>query len=153
MHVEGSHTFSAPRQQVWQSLLDPAVLASCLPGCEDFQPIGDGRYQATLTVGVANVKGTYKSTIELADIKEPESYRLLVEGGGRPGSIKGEGHLQLSEAEGGTTVAYQGNVQVTGMVARVGQRLLPGVAKMMIGNFFKCLEEKVGANGDGAVSS
>jgi carbon monoxide dehydrogenase subunit G len=135
---------------VWQVLLDPAMLADCLPGSEGFQELGDGRYEATLTVGVANVKGTYKSTIQLTDVQEPESYRLLVEGGGRPGSIKGEGLLRLSDNGSETVVSYSGDVQVTGMVARVGQRLLPNVAKMMVGKFFDCMDSKVQAAGDGA---
>jgi hypothetical protein len=145
MQLEGSHTFNAPREAVWKALLDPAVLASCLPGCEGFQPLGDGRYEATLTVGVANIKGTYKSTIQLTDVNEPESYRMLVEGSGRPGSVKGDGRLTMSDAEGGTLVSYQGDVQVTGTVARVGQRLMGSVAKMMIGQFFRCMEGKVAA--------
>jgi carbon monoxide dehydrogenase subunit G len=143
MHLEGSYTFAAPRAQVWSVFLDPASLAGCLPGCEGFHPIGDDRYEATLTVGVANVKGTYKSTIQLADINEPDSYRLLVEGGGKPGSIKGEGLLTMTDVADGTLVSYQGDVQVTGTVARVGQRLLGSVAKMMVGKFFGCIEGKV----------
>lgn len=152
MHLEGTHTFRAPRDQVWRVLLDPETLAGCLPGCEGFQALGDGRYEATLTVGVANVKGTYKSTIQLADIQEPESYRLLVEGGGRPGSIKGAGLLRLSDSGEDTVVSYAGDVQVTGTVARVGQRLLGSVGKMMVGKFFDCMEGKVAAAG-GATSS
>jgi carbon monoxide dehydrogenase subunit G len=143
MHLEGTHTFRAPRAQVWSVLLDPAALAGCLPGCEGFHPVGEGRYEATLTVGVANVKGTYKSTIELRDVKAPDSYRLYVEGGGRPGSIKGEGLLVFSDGEDGTVVSYSGDVQVTGTVARVGQRLLGSVAKMMVGKFFECMDGKV----------
>jgi carbon monoxide dehydrogenase subunit G len=150
MHLEGSHTFSAPRAQVWHVMLDPESLAGCLPGCEGFHELGDGRYEATLTVGVANVKGTYKSTIELTDINEPDSYRLLVEGGGKPGSIKGNGLLQMSDTPDGTLVHYQGEVHVTGTVARVGQRLLGSVAKMMVGKFFECMEGRVRAAGETA---
>jgi uncharacterized protein len=147
MHLEGSHTFQAPRAQVWQAITDPEALAGCLPGCEGFSTVGDGRYEATLTVGVGGIKGTYKSTIQMVDINEPESYKLLVEGGGRPGSIKGAGLLQLSDQDGATVVSYQGDVQVTGTVARVGQRLIGSVAKMMVGKFFECMDGKVGARG------
>ena len=148
MHLDGTYTFRAPRDQVWGVLLDPEALAGCLPGCEGFQALGGDRYEATLTVGVANVKGTYKSTIQLADVQAPESYRLLVEGGGRPGSIKGEGLLRLSDGDEGTVVTYAGDVQVTGTVARVGQRLLGSVAKMLVGQFFRCIESRVTVAGD-----
>jgi len=153
MHLEGSHTFKAPREQVWRVLLDPNALAGCLPGSQGFHDLGNGRYEATITVGVANITGTYKSTIQLADIKEPDSYRMLVEGSGRPGSVKGDGVLEMSDAEGGTTVTYRGDVQVTGTVARVGQRLLGSVAKMMIGKFFGCIEDRITTAGEATPAS
>jgi hypothetical protein len=143
MQVEGNYTINAPRARVWATLLDPEVLASTLPGCDEFKALGDGRYEATLTVGVANVKGTYKSLVTLADTNEPDSYRMLVDGGGKLGSIKGEGLIQLSDAAEGTFISYAGTVQVTGTVARVAQRMLPSVAKMMIGQFFKSMEGKI----------
>jgi carbon monoxide dehydrogenase subunit G len=42
---------------------------------------------------------------------------------------------------------------VTGTVARVGQRLLPGVAKMMVGRFFECMDGKVSVAGQATSAS
>jgi len=143
MHLDGTHTFSAPRERVWRVMLDPEALASCLPGGQELQPLGDNRYDVVLNVKVGPVAGTFKSRIELSDIQPPDRYRLSVEGSGGPGALKGSGVLEMSDAPEGTLVSYSGDVQVTGTVARVGQRLLPGVAKMMIGKFFECMDDRV----------
>lgn len=153
MQLEGTHTFSAPRELVWRVMLDPAALASCLPGCEGFQPLGDDRYEAVLNVKVGPVSGAFKSRIQLADIKEPDSYRLLVEGSGGPGSIKGAGTLVMTDAPEGTLVSYSGDVQVTGTVARVGQRLIGSVAKMMVSRFFECMDGKIATAGEATSAS
>ena len=143
MNLEGTHLFNAPRDRVWQVMLDPDALASCLPGGQGFRDLGDNRFEAILIVKVGPVSGTYKSQIALSDIQPPDRYRLSVEGSGGPGAMKGSGQLELSDAPDGTLVTYQGDVHVTGTIARVGQRLLPGVAKMMIGKFFECMDERV----------
>ena len=71
------------------------------------------------------------------------SYRLVVEGQGRPGFVKGTSVIAL-RADGATTVVdVSGAVHTGGPIARVGQRLIGGVAKMMLDRFFACLQSKV----------
>lgn len=140
MQVEGSYTFNAPRDRVWQLLQDPQTLSHCLPGCQNFTEVGEGQYTATLRIGVAAIKGEYSAKVSLKDQRAPEHYVLAVEGGGRQGQIKGEGALDLTEQGEQTVVAYKGDVQVMGLIASVGQRMLSGAAKMMAGQFFRCME-------------
>ena len=59
MDISGSYTFNAPRERVWNLLMDPGVIASCIPGCDRFDPDGEDRYRARLTVALAAVTGTY----------------------------------------------------------------------------------------------
>src|SRR4029450_2420258 len=89
MDITGSYTFNAPPERVWSLLMDPAVLSSCIPGCEGLEPDGDDRYKVTMTVGLAAITGTYNGTVVLVDKEPHKSYRLVVEGHGRPGCVKG----------------------------------------------------------------
>ncbi len=75
MTLDGTYTFTAPRTRVWQLLMDPTEIASCVPGCERFEPIGDDKYRVRLTAGVAAISGTFEGTVTLADQVAPESYR------------------------------------------------------------------------------
>lgn len=143
MILEGSHHFNAPRDRVWAAFTDPAVLARATPGCERLDPVGPDEFEATLSVGVAAVKGIYEGKLAIADKKPPEGYTLRVEGSGRPGFLKGEGRLTLAEQNGGTLVSIRAEAQVGGVIAAVGQRLLGAAARMLIEQFFSALEAEI----------
>jgi carbon monoxide dehydrogenase subunit G len=143
MEISGSYSFNAAPERVWGLLMDPAVLSSCIPGCERFEPDGADRYNVTLTVGLAAITGTYQGTVILTDKVPHTSYSLVVEGQGRPGFVKGTSAIAL-RAEGATTaVDIKASVQTGGAIARIGQRLIGSVAKMMMDRFFACLQAKL----------
>jgi carbon monoxide dehydrogenase subunit G len=143
MDITGTYTFNAPPDRVWALLMDPAAIASCIPGCDRFEPDGEDRYKATLTIGLAAITGTYEGIVVITDKSPHSSYRLTVDGQGKPGFVKGDVTIAL-RAEGATTVVeVKGTVQTGGMIARLGQRLIANVNKMMQDKFFACLQAKV----------
>jgi uncharacterized protein len=145
MEISGSYTFNARADQVWALLMDPAVISSCIPGCERFDPNGDNCYTARMTVALAAITGTYDGTVTLADIVPGTSYRLVAEGHGHPGFVKGSSAVRL-RADGQTTIVeVSGSVETGGPIARLGQRLIGGVSKMMMDRFFACLKAKAGS--------
>lgn len=145
MDITGSYTFNAPRQRVWDLLMDPQVISSCIPGCEAFEPAGEDRYRARLNVALAAITGSYEGTIVLAEKVPPTSYRLTADGQGRPGFVKGSAAIALRDEGETTVVDVSGTVQTGGPVARVGQRLIGSVSKMMMDRFFACLQGKLAA--------
>jgi len=143
MDITGSYTFAAPPARVWDLLMDPAAIASCIPGCETLEPQGSDRYHARLTVALAAITGTYDGTVIISEKVEHKSYRLTVEGQGRPGFVKGNAAIALRPDGDGTVVDVNGTIQTGGPIARVGQRLISGVSKMMQDRFFTCLQGKL----------
>jgi carbon monoxide dehydrogenase subunit G len=143
MELNGSYTFNAPPARVWDLLMDPAVISSCIPGCEAFEPDGQDRYKVKLTVGIAAITGAYDGVVAISDKVAPSSYRLTVEGQGKPGFAKGNSSIALRADGDKTIVDVSGTVQTGGPIARVGQRLIGGVSKMMLDRFFACLQGKV----------
>ena len=142
MQVEGRYSFNAPTQKVWDLLIDPDIVAQCLPGCEKLEPLGDDQYRATLNVGIAAVSGRYAGSVSIRDKQPPRSYKLLVDGSGGPGFVKGEVAIVLAQDGDKTLVHVNGDVRVGGLVARVGQRMLGSVSKMMMDRFYACLQTK-----------
>ncbi|HTU99338.1 MAG TPA: carbon monoxide dehydrogenase subunit G [Luteitalea sp.] len=142
MDIVGSYTFDAPRAKVWALLMDPAVIASCIPGCDAFEPVGDNTYRARMTVALAAITGTYDGDVTLTDLVPERSYRLLAEGKGRPGFVKGSAAITLRDDGAGTIVDVNGTVQTGGPIARLGQRLIGGVSKLMMDRFFAAMAEK-----------
>jgi carbon monoxide dehydrogenase subunit G len=141
MKIEGSSDIAAPRDQVWAAFLDPGTLAQAIPGCEQLEEVGTGEYRATMKVGVAAIKGTFQGKVRLSDQEPPNRYRMAVEGTGGPGFVRGDATMELTDIEGGTRVSYKADVQVGGLIASVGQRMLGGVSKMMLDQFFGRMNE------------
>jgi carbon monoxide dehydrogenase subunit G len=141
MKIEGAADIPAPRDRVWAAFLDPEILAQALPGCEKLEAIGPNEYKATMKIGVAAIKGTFEGKVKLSDLDPPNRYRMAVEGSGGPGFVRGAAGMQLSDVDGGTRVSYDADVQVGGLIASVGQRMLGGVTKMMLDQFFTRMTE------------
>ncbi|MEX1178195.1 MAG: carbon monoxide dehydrogenase subunit G [Nitriliruptor sp.] len=137
MKITGSHTLEVPRERLWAALQDPAVLARTLPGCEQLEALGDDTYAATLTAGVASIKGTYSGQVQLHDKQEPSSYRLTADGSGGPGTIHADAQVRLEESGSSTTtVHFDADAVVGGMIGGVGQRMIAGAARRTAGEFF-----------------
>ena len=122
--------------------MDPQAIAACLPGCETFEPIDIDRYRVVLTAGVATLVSAYEGTVAIADKRRAISYRLFVEGSGRPGFVKGESAITLAEENNQGIVDVVGVATVGGLVAQVGQRLLGATARTMMDRFFECLQRR-----------
>lgn len=131
MKVEGSYTFDAPRDDVWNAMLDADVLAQALPGCEKMERTGENEYAAVMNVMVGPVQGRFNGNVRLSDLNPPESYRMSVDGQGGPGFVKGEGDVTLESQNGATVMHYTGEAQVGGRIASVGQRLLDSSVKSL----------------------
>ena len=143
MNITGSYTFNAPPDRVWALLMDPVVIAACIPGCDRLEPDGEDRYRATLTVALAAITGTYEGTVVITEKVQPSSYRLVVDGQGKPGFVKGTAAIVLRAGGAATIVDVSGTVETGGPIARLGQRLIGGVSKMMQDRFFDCLQSKL----------
>jgi carbon monoxide dehydrogenase subunit G len=140
MKIEGTHNLQAPRERVYKCLIDPAVLQRCIPGCERLELAGDNVYSATIRAGVGSIKGVFNGTARLEDMRPPGHCRIVVEGKGAPGFLKGFGDLDLEVDGDATVIKYLGEIQVGGTIASVGQRMIQATAKMMATQFFTSLE-------------
>ncbi|HEV8632555.1 MAG TPA: carbon monoxide dehydrogenase subunit G [Thermoanaerobaculia bacterium] len=131
MKLAGTHAFPFPRATVWAALMDPAVLARTLPGCERLERTAEQRFTGTMSVAVGPVKGTFQGTLEMSELAPPERYHMRIDGQGPSGFVKGEGAIALEETPEGTLLRYDLDAQVGGRLAGVGQRLLDSSAKVV----------------------
>lgn len=118
---------------------DPEVLARAIPGCEGLEKIGPDEYRMKMKMALASLSGAFEGKVRITEQNPPSSFRLVVEGSGKIGFLKGDGLLKLTPAGEGTEVSYEGDAQVGGTMAAVGQRLIDGTSKMMIRKFFEKL--------------
>jgi uncharacterized protein len=147
LKIEGSQLMPFPRETVWKALTDPQVIAKCLPGCEKMEALSEDLYEATLKIGIGAVKGTFRSQIRMQVLSRGQQYRLAVEGKGAIGFLKGDGVITLDDSVETTRIAYQGDVQIGGVIASVGQRMIQGFAKQTISQFFSAMEREMSSQG------
>jgi uncharacterized protein len=144
MKIAGEATLVAPVEQVWDALLDPQVLVSTIPGCSRLEQSGENSYDMTVTAGVAAVRGTYTGTCRLSDLRPHESLRMSLQGAGAPGTIDADVDVRFdSNGDGTTTLSYEADAVVGGMVGGVGQRMLTSVSRRMAGEFFTNVEQAI----------
>ncbi|MBM3959582.1 MAG: carbon monoxide dehydrogenase subunit G [SAR202 cluster bacterium] len=143
LKIEGSYEIKAARERVWDLLNDVDVLRDCIPGCESLTPAGPDTFEAELSVGIGMIRGSYSGRVRISDRKKPGSYRLEIEGEGPGGFIKGDATITLqATGESVTTVTVDGDGEVGGMLARVGQRLIGQASKSLMKQFFDCAGKK-----------
>ncbi len=148
MKISGSYKLAAPQEKVYALMQDPAVLARAIPGCDGLEKTGEDEYRMKMKMALASFSGAFEGKVRITDQAPPASFRLVVEGSGKLGFMKGDGLLKLTAVGDGTDVTYEGDAQVGGTMAAVGQRLIDGTARMMIKRFFdKLAEEAVESGG------
>ena len=140
MKIKGETTFDAPPERVWEIMLDPAVISQCIPGCQDLQQVTDDTFSARLRIGVGAVSGTYEGTLRITERVPPSRYSMVFEGTGRGGFVKGSGEAHLRGDDGSTVVAYDCDVEIGGLIASVGQRVLESVSSFLVGQMFTKLQ-------------
>jgi carbon monoxide dehydrogenase subunit G len=143
MKVNGQHTLNAPRDKVWAFLMNPEAIAKVIPGCEQLEEVAPDTYRATLKLGIAAVKGTYTGSVKIFDKAPPTHYRMAIDGSGTPGFVKGEAAIDLQAHDDKTVLIYDADTQVGGLIANVGQRMVSGVAKLIINQSLKKLDDEL----------
>jgi carbon monoxide dehydrogenase subunit G len=145
MKVEGTEAINAPRDEVFTLITDPAVLERSVPGCESLKTTAKDSYDIILKAGVGSIKGSFAGTIRVENVEAPRHLRMIVDVKGKVGFVKGAGKIDLAESEESaesTLVTYSGDVNIGGVIASVGQRMVLSAAKMMTSRFFSAISEE-----------
>ena len=146
MLLEGKFTLKAPAQKIWDTLLEPETLLSCIPGAEKIERIDEKTYDCVVKqkVGPISVKFKFKSTIT----KMESPHHIEVEGEGE--DIAKAGHFlqksvvdlqEISPNE--VEVSYKTDATIVGKLAMFGDRMMRAKAKKVEEEFTKALQEKL----------
>src|SRR5260221_1471296 len=137
MNVQGTHIIAASPAKVFESLINPAVLQKAIPGCEKMEKTAEDEYNAHLKIGVASIKGSYVGKIRMSDKQPPNKFTLHMEGKGTPGFVKGTTRIELAADGAATKLSYTADVQVGGLIAAIGSRVIEATAKKLAAEMFQ----------------
>lgn len=146
MDFIGRYIIPASPETVWDAIQNPAVLKSCIPGCERLDKTADTVFEATATLKIGPVKATFKGKVTLDEMEPVRRLVLRGEGqGGVAGFAKGQSEVLLTPKDGQTVLTYTAKADVGGKLAQIGQRLIDGAARQIADDFFSRFSAAVAA--------
>jgi carbon monoxide dehydrogenase subunit G len=146
MDMQGQRILHVTQAQAWDALNDPAILKSCIPGCDKFELSEANVYNVGVAIKIGPVSAKFTGKVTLSDIQAPNSYALNFEAqGGVAGFGKGESRVSLHPHAEGCELQYTVHSTVGGKLAQLGQRLIDGAAKSLAEDFFKRFDEALQA--------
>jgi len=144
LKISGEYCYNNTlREEVWKMFLNENALVVAIPGCKSLELVNNGEYKANLSLGIAAIRGEYAGIVKLKDLNYPLNYKMFIQGSGGPGYVKGEALISLEQEEEDTVVKYDADIEVGGKIAGVGQRIIGGIAKLLIGQFFRTMEKQI----------
>jgi carbon monoxide dehydrogenase subunit G len=147
MNLSGTYTFQAEQRAVWDLMMNPDAIASALPGVDEFVPIEAeaNAWNVKLKVSLAAVNGSYAGTIRMSDQEPPNQYRLTVNGEGQQSIIGGNVLIRLDydDAKNETLLTWDAEANISGKLARIGQRVIKAAGNMMSNRFFNNLAQQL----------
>jgi carbon monoxide dehydrogenase subunit G len=146
MLMEGKFTIKAPIQKLWDTLLDPETLLSCIPGAEMIERIDEKTFDCVVKqkVGPISVKFKFKSV--LSKVEPPTHIEVDGEGEdiGKAGHFVQKSVVDLRETPGGEVeVSYKTDATIVGKLAMFGDRIMRAKAKKVEEEFTKALQERL----------
>ena len=143
MKIEGSITVAGPPEKLWDLLQDPEFLKEIMPGCKELKQTEEDHFTGIIEAKNGAISSRYTTKFSIYDKNPPHSYRLKVEENGKGGFVNADTHIVLAATQDGTEMKYDGEVNIGGTIARIGQRLIDAASKMLIGKGVKNLKEKL----------
>lgn len=146
MELEGSHTFDAARDRVWELLNDPDVLVRITTGLKQLDPEGDDSYRAIFQIKMGPIDSSFQGTMNVVEKVAPVSYKLLINVDAKIGVVSAKGEIHLQESGPQTLLNFSGRADISGKLAQLGQRVMSGVGKHFTHQFFQSLEKELASS-------
>jgi len=143
MKLNGSHKFKVSSYQVYNAILNPNILKSCIPGCNSVEYLDADRLKASITTPLPGLKGPYAAVIRIVQRQEPGILVLEVQRKGAGGSITATSHIDITDEADGALLSYSARADLEGPVAIANNPIGQGITKNSLGTFFKNLDKAI----------
>jgi uncharacterized protein len=145
MDLKGSFTIKAPRQAVWDFMIDPLAIGGCAPGVGLIDVvIPDKKFQATVSAGFGGAFATFKTEVEFIELIAPTTARFRAHGVAPNGAVDATSEMTLVDApDGATEVKWVADVVVVGALASLAARLMDTITRRLTAEFFACMQRQI----------
>lgn len=145
MKFEGSYIINAPRQKVWEFLIDPNAIAKCLPDLQRLDIEGPDKFSALVKVGVGFIKGDFKMRLQITEKQPPSHATMTITGSGASSSVDVLTTIDLTDKGPATELKWAADVKVGGLMAGLGQRMMGSATEKTVSDMFECVKKQLEA--------
>jgi carbon monoxide dehydrogenase subunit G len=138
MRVDGAFEIDLPREALYRSITDPALMAICVPGCENIEKIDPTIYRAAVRVAIGVIKARFNLVVEVTQETPPECVQSITRGeeGGRASQLTATNQVSLIDlGDGRTRVEYVSDLSVTGRFGRFALGIMRKKAQSIANEF------------------
>jgi len=144
MKLTGKHIVNEVPSKVWEILMDTQMLAKVVPGISSLEKLSDNSFKSTLNIKLGPVSGSFSGNLLLEDIVEQKSFTLKAKQNSKIGNANATIKIELATAgDQQTAIAFDGDAQLSGLLATMGQRIIGGVSQTLTKQFFTNLEKEL----------
>jgi carbon monoxide dehydrogenase subunit G len=148
LEFSGSPTIDAPREQVWERLMDPHFVAQSAPGVESVDAIDPTHFKVISGFGVGSIKVRFTMDVELFDIVAQKSAKMRVRGKAPGSAIDVVSSMRIDDSGSSRSqLNWSATSEVSGTVASVGARLMEGTARRLTEQFWTDFARRVSQEG------
>jgi carbon monoxide dehydrogenase subunit G len=156
MRVDGAFEIDIPRETLFRSITDPALMAVCVPGCESIERLDATTYRAVVKVALGVIKARFNLVVEVTAEIPPECVQSVTRGeeGGRASQLTATNEVLLVDLGGGRSrVEYRSDLSVTGRFGKFALGMMKKKAQSMAQEFADNLRARIvaAASPDGVV--
>ncbi|MCX8021785.1 MAG: SRPBCC domain-containing protein [Syntrophorhabdaceae bacterium] len=146
MIIEGSFTVEAPIEKLFDFMLKPESIMTCVPGTESVRVIDENSYECIVKQKVGIITAKLKFINKMTKVERPT--HIEIEGEGEDvtklGHFKNKTTVDLKDiGSGKVEVTYKSDVSIVGKLAMFGDRIMRAKAKETEKEFTKNLQEKL----------
>jgi uncharacterized protein len=146
MLISNDFEVAQPAEKVWQFFENIPQVASCLPGAELTEDLGDERYKGKVAVRMGPVRLQFAGTAEITE-RDEQARRLVVHAAGAEERGRGQASMvitaTLTPAARGTRVGVTQDLQLSGAAAQYGRGMISDVSAVLMRDFSANMADRI----------
>ena len=145
MKIEDSFTLPATIERAWDTLIDPIILAKCVPGIDALEAIDERTFRGTLKVKVGPIKTNFVGTAKFVEMNTPHYLQASIKGDDKKTAsvVQATFSATFEPAANGTKINYSIEVTMRGRLAQFGSAMMQGIAKKLAAKFVDCIQATI----------
>lgn len=144
--IEKTFQVAEPLEKVWAFLSDPRQVVTCVPGAQITEQVDEQTYKGAISVKVGPSLTEFKGEVRIVRL-DPDAHEIEILGKGQDVRGKGSASMKMTgklrALPDGTEVVSISELNVVGILAQMGGRVINEVSNIMFEQFSNSFRQKL----------